>query len=134
MWADAQRDGRPGEYRRRRLRKFRNSIPCTTPQSLAVAAAGVPCSNAANIRERKTWTPSEFCTWQNSVKGQKPPKCIYSVPAQETAKHRAKVWLAYGEQRRCSNEAKTRNRLKFAGVLQSPKSISAVSEPKFTIL
>jgi len=53
-------------------------------------AAGVPCSNAANIRERKTWTQSEFCTWQNSVKGQKPPKCIYSVPAQETAKHRAK--------------------------------------------
>ena len=39
-----------------RLRKFRNSIPCTTPQSLADAAAGVPCSNAANIGERKTWT------------------------------------------------------------------------------
>ena len=28
MWADAQRDGRPAEYRWRRLRKFRNSIPC----------------------------------------------------------------------------------------------------------
>jgi len=37
MWADAQRDGRPAEYRTRRLRKFRNSIPCTTPQSLADA-------------------------------------------------------------------------------------------------
>jgi len=35
MWADAQRDGRPAEYRWRLLRKFRNSIPCTTPQSLA---------------------------------------------------------------------------------------------------
>jgi len=35
MWADAQRDGRPVEYRWRPLRKFRNSIPCTTPQSLA---------------------------------------------------------------------------------------------------
>ena len=37
-------------------------------------AAGVPCSNAANIRERKTWTQSEFCTCQNSARGQKPPK------------------------------------------------------------
>jgi len=35
----------------------------------------VPCSNAANIG--------------NSVRGQKPPK-MYIVPAQETAKHRAK--------------------------------------------
>ena len=34
-WADAQGDGRPAEYRWRRLRKFRNSIPCTTLQSLA---------------------------------------------------------------------------------------------------
>ena len=38
------------------------------------AAARVPCSNATNIGERKTWTQSEFCTWQNSVTGQEPPK------------------------------------------------------------
>ena len=37
MWDDAQRDGRPAEYRWRPLQKFRNSIPCTTPQSLADA-------------------------------------------------------------------------------------------------
>jgi len=37
------------------------------------AAAPVPCTNAANI-ERKTWTQSNFCTWQNSVRGQEPPK------------------------------------------------------------
>jgi len=51
MWADAQRDGRSAEYRWRPLRKFRSSIPCTTPQSLAdvkTAAAGVPCSDATN--------------------------------------------------------------------------------------
>jgi len=35
MWADVQRDGRPADYRWRPLRKFRNSISCTTPQSLA---------------------------------------------------------------------------------------------------
>ena len=40
------------------------------------------------------WTQSEFCTWQNSVRGKKSRKCIYSVPGQETAKHSAKFgWL-----------------------------------------
>ena len=48
------------------------------------AAAPVPCSNADNIGERKTWTQSEFCSQQNSVMGEEPPKCIYSVPAQKT--------------------------------------------------
>ena len=74
MWADAQLDGRPAEYRGRRLRKFRNSIPYITPQSLADTAAAVPCSNAANIGEGKTWTQSEYCIWQNSVRGQEPPQ------------------------------------------------------------
>ena len=39
----------------------------------------VPCSNAANIGERKTWTQSDVCTWQNSARGQKPPKNVYIV-------------------------------------------------------
>ena len=34
----------------------------------------------------------------------------------------------------CSNAAKTRNLLKFAGVPQTTGSISTASEPKFTIL
>jgi len=55
-----------------------------------MAAAWVPCSNAANIGERLTWTQSEFCSWQNSVTGRQPPKCIHGVPAQEMAKHPAK--------------------------------------------
>ena len=48
------------------------------------------------IGEGKTWrTQSEFCTWQNSVTGQQLPKMyIHSLPAQVTAKHRAKFgWL-----------------------------------------
>ena len=49
-------------------------------------AAGVPCSNAANIGERKTWTQSGFCTWQNSVRGKSLQKRIYSLPAQKTCK------------------------------------------------
>jgi len=35
MWAGAQRGGRRTEYRWRCLRKFRNSISCTMPQTLA---------------------------------------------------------------------------------------------------
>jgi len=82
------------EYKWRPLRKFRNSIPCIPRHKVwLTAAALVPCSNAANIRERKTWTQSEFCSWQNSVRGQEPPKMyIWCVPAQETAKHPAKFW------------------------------------------
>ena len=37
------------------------------------------------------------------------------------------VWL-------CSNAAKTQNPLKFAGVPQTNKTISAASGPQFTIL
>jgi len=87
MWTDAQREGRPAEYRWRSLRKFRNSIPCTT--LLECRAVTLP-----NIGKGKTWTQSEYCTWQNSVRKQEPLKMHYSVSAQETAKHRAKFgWL-----------------------------------------
>ena len=93
MWADAQRDGRPAEYRWRPLRKFRNFIPCIPRLNVcwrpllecrAVNAA------SANIGQRKTWTQNEFCSWQNSVRRQGPQMCIYSVPAQETAEDRVK--------------------------------------------
>ena len=56
-------------------RKFRNSILCTTPQSLAGVHCSSACSNGANIGERKTRTQSEFCTWQNSVRGKSPKMC-----------------------------------------------------------
>jgi len=68
-------------------------IPFLVPRQKVwpTAAARVPCSNAANIGECKTWTQSEFCSWQNSVRGNSPPqKCIYSIPLEDTAKHRAK--------------------------------------------
>jgi len=134
MWADAQRDGRPGEYRWRPLRQFCSSILCTTPQSFLTSPAGVPCSNAANTGERKTWTQSEFCTWQNSVRGQEPPRIYTWCTSRGDYQTSFKVWLASGERRRCSNEAKTRNPLKFARVPQTPKPISAVGGPTFTIL
>ena len=46
----------------------------------------------------------------------------------------AAVWLTPTSRVPCSNAAKTRNRLKFVGVPQTPEPISAVSGPKFTIL
>jgi len=59
MWADTQRDGRPAEYRWHPLQKIGNSIiPFLVPRRKVwlTPAAGVPCSNAANVPERKTWT------------------------------------------------------------------------------
>ena len=75
MWANAQRDGRPAEYRWRPLRKFRNFISS-----------------------------------------------------------RRKVWLTPASGLPCSNAAKTRNPLKFAGVPHTRQQISAASGPTFAIL
>jgi len=47
---------------------------------------------------------------------------------------RRKVWLTPTTRVPCSNAAKTRNPLKFAGVPQTGKPISAVSGPTFTTL
>jgi len=96
-------------------------------------SAGVPCSNAAKIRERKNWTQSEFCTWQNSVMGQEPPK-MYMWCTSPGNGQTCKVWLASVERRRYSNAAKTRKPLKLAGVPHTTGPISAASGPKFNIL
>jgi len=42
-----------------------------------------------------------------------------------------KVWLTSVDRGHCSNEGKTRNRLKFAGVPQTRQQISAVSGLKY---
>jgi len=44
------------------------------------------------------------------------------------------VWLTPNTGVPCSNAAKTRNPLKFAGVPQTRQQLSAASGPKFTIL
>ena len=46
----------------------------------------------------------------------------------------AAVWLTPTTRVPCSNSAKTRNRLKFAGMPKTNEMISAASGPKFTIL
>ena len=47
---------------------------------------------------------------------------------------RRQVWLTPTTRVPCGNAAKTRNQLKFTGVPQTTETISAASEPKFTIL
>jgi len=59
------------------------------------------------------------------------PHCqIQAAPSVQ----RRKVWLTPTTRVSCSNVAKTRNPLKFAGVPQTNEAISAASRPKFTIL
>jgi len=74
MWADVQPHGRPAEYWWRRLRKFRNSI--TRRKVWLMPGAGVPCSNAANIGERKTWTQVKFARGKIPSGGKSRRKCI----------------------------------------------------------
>jgi len=105
MWADAQHDGRPDEYRWR---------PLLNAAVWLMLTARVPSTNAANIRELKTWTQTELCTWQNSVRRQQPRKRIYNYQPRRRP-NIVQVWLTSVQRRRCSNEVKTRNPLKFAG-------------------
>jgi len=88
MWANAQCDGHPAEYRWH------------------------PLSNAVD-QIAKIFAPGKI---KIPLGGKSPGKCIYSAPAQETCQISCKVWLTSVEHRWCSNEAKTRNLLKFAGV------------------
>jgi len=66
-------------------------IPCLVPcrKVWLTPVAGVPCSNAANIGEGKTWMQSEFSTCRIPLRATAPSN-VCSVPAQETAKHHAK--------------------------------------------
>jgi len=116
----------------------RSVIPFLTPiprRKVWLTPTGpVPCSNAANIGERKTWTQSEFCTGQNSVRGQEPPKMYTQCTSPVDGETSCKVLLTSVERRRCSNETKTPNPLKFAGVPQTCQQVSAASGPTFTIL
>jgi len=127
MWADAKRDGCPVEYRWRRLRKFRNSIPCIPCRKVCLTPTGrVPCINAANTGEPKTWGKVKFAPGKIPSGSKSPRKLYIRCTSLGDGQTSCKVWLASGKGRRCSNEAKTRN--------QTRQPISAVSGPKFATL
>jgi len=110
----------PSDYRWRPLLKMIRSrssiIPFLVPchKVWLSPTARVRSSNAANVEECETWMQSEFCTWQNSVRGTSPKMYIWCTSL-EDSQIPCKVWLTSIERCRCSNEAKTRNPLKFAG-------------------
>jgi len=92
---------------------------CSTRKVWLMPTSRVPCSQSANI-ERKTRTQREFCTLHQPKRR---PNIVQFCRR-----------LTSVEQCRCSNEAKTRNLLKFARVPQTGKPISAANGSKFTIL
>ena len=66
--------------------------------------------------------------WANAQRDGRPAKYMWRPL------FNAAVWLTPTTRVSCINAAKTRNSLKFAGVRQTNKPISAASGPKFTIL
>jgi len=99
---------------------YKNSlIPCLVPRRKVwlTPTARLPCSNADNIGERKTWTQSEFCTWQNSFRSKSPGKCLYCTRPEDGAKHRAKFgWRQLSDVGAVMKPTRETRSLKFAGV------------------
>ena len=82
MWANAQCDGRPVEYRRRPLL---NAAVWLMPTTRVPCAVMLPIQQNARLRHKVNFVPGVIPLWGKSLQ-----KCIYTVAAQEMAKHRAK--------------------------------------------
>ena len=90
MWADAQRDGRLPNIGGDLCESSVIPFLVARRKFWLTPAARVPCSNVVNIGERNTWTQREVCTNGKISSGARAPENVYNVPAQETAKHRAR--------------------------------------------
>jgi len=87
MGANAQRDGRPAEYRWRRVLK---AAKFGLRPLLECRAVMLPILESARLGGRKV----NFAPGKIPLRGNSRRKCINSLPAHETAKHRAKFgWL-----------------------------------------
>ena len=82
----------------------------------------MPCSNAANIGEHKTWTQSGFCTGKNSVRWQQPPKNVYIVYQPRRRTNIVQFgWPPVSDVAAVTKvRVKTRKPLKFAGCPKLP--------------
>ena len=93
------------------------------------SSAGYGCSRA----ERPTFynclhSPKKYVPIQADIE----PSALETTRKVAPSVQRRKVWLAPNTKVSCSNAAKTRNPLKFAGAPQTNETISA-AKPKFTI-
>ena len=85
-----------------------------------------PLSTSLEVTAHPTHTRLEM--WANAQRDGRPAEYRWHPL------FNAAVWLTPTTRVPCSNAAKTRNPLKFAGVPQTNETISAASGPKFTIL
>ena len=72
--------------------------------------------------------------WANAQRDGRPAEYRQGGHLFNASVQRRKVWLTPNTGVPCSNAAKTRKPLKFAGVRQTNETISATSGPKFAIL
>jgi len=87
MWANAQHDGRLAEYR---WRCVLNAAKFGSRPLFECRAVTLPIQQSARLGGRKV----NFAPGKIPLRGNSRRKCINSLPAQETAKHRAKFgWL-----------------------------------------
>ena len=92
-------------------------------------------SATAEIGEEKKEKTRMWASAQRDGRpGARAPENVYIVYHSTGDGQTSSVWLASVKRRRCGNEAKTQNPLKFDGVPLTNETISGASGPKFTIL
>ena len=94
--------------------------------------AGVPCGNAANIREHKTWGHKVNFAPGKILSVARDRENVLQCSSPGDGQTSCEVWLAYGERRRCSNEGKTRNPLNLLGcpkLANRPQPLMGRSSP-----
>ena len=94
----------------------------TSRNLLYVLSAVCGIGNIYAYESRAGVSSHKLEMWANAQRDGRPVEYRWRL-----ALFNAAVWL-------CSNAAKTRNPLKFAGVPQTKEKISAAGGPKFTIL
>jgi len=118
MWADAQRDGRPAEYR---WHPLLNAAKFGWRPLLECHAVTLSIQENARLGRKVNFAPGKI-----PLLGKSPRKCIYIAhqPMRRPNIVQSLVGFRWATTSAC--EAKTRNPLKFAGV---PQTITNRSQP-----
>jgi len=114
-------------------------IPLLVPRRKVwlTPAAGVPCSTLPIYENARLGRKVNFAPGKIPSRGKNPSppkKKLYSVPAQETAKDRAKFgWPPMSDVAAVTKPRRETGK-KYAGAPQTRQQIPALSGPKFAIL